>query len=111
MTLMTNIFNDFDTIEQTAEALNVLKILINYAKTTSADKNEYISDFSKKIYISRNIELTLKSNVSKLYSSKFELKAYDFKIMEQCQLKNFHNLWILISMKKAFLNTINNMVS
>ena len=63
---MSNIFNDFETIEQTAEALNVLKILINYAKTTSADRNEYISDFTKKIYIDRNVESILKPNVKLL---------------------------------------------
>ncbi|CAF0704523.1 unnamed protein product [Brachionus calyciflorus] len=90
--LQSKIFNDLETIEQTADALNILKILINYAKTTASDSDEFIRDLIKKVYIERNVETILKSN-----------------IIEQCQLKHLHNIWILLMMKKAFLNTVNNM--
>jgi hypothetical protein len=50
--------------------LNVLKIVINYAKATSANAEEKVSTFMKKIYFEnsmKNYEMILKLNVKILF--------------------------------------------
>ena len=62
-----DVFTDFTKTNEISEALNTLKIIINYARTTFADKNETIGQFLKKIYVEgslKNSELILKSRVS-----------------------------------------------
>ena len=61
------IFNEFKTINEVSEGLNVLKIVINYAKATSASAEERVSIFMKKIYFEnsmKNYEMILKLNVT-----------------------------------------------
>ncbi len=53
-------------MNETSEALNIIKIIINYSKAASADSNLSISSFIKKIYADeslKNAELVLKFNV------------------------------------------------
>ena len=64
--VQANIFNEFGTINDVAEALNVLKTVINYARTTSADSNEVLKNFMAKIYLKdayTNSEHVLKNTV------------------------------------------------
>lgn len=66
MTTQTEIFNEFKTINEVSEGLNVLKIVINYAKATSASPEEKVAGFMKKIYFEnsmKNFEIILKLNV------------------------------------------------
>jgi len=44
------IVDDFKKTNELSEALNVLKIIINYAITTSHDPNELVIKFMEKIY-------------------------------------------------------------
>lgn len=62
----TVIFKEFKTMNETSEALNIIKIVINYSKAASANSNLSISSFIKKIYADeslRHVELVLKFNV------------------------------------------------
>ena len=56
------IVDDFKKTNELSEALNVLKIIINYAITTSHDPNELVIKFMEKIYI-KNSETPLKNKV------------------------------------------------
>ena len=61
-----DVFNDFSKTNEISEALNTLKIIINYARTTFADKDENINQFLKRIYVEGSLkssELILKSRV------------------------------------------------
>jgi hypothetical protein len=90
---MANIFNEYKTINQTAEALNVIKILINYVKTTLPKGETNINEFMRKIYIAKNSE----SN------------SLTANITDNCQLNHLKNLWFLLMMRKAYLFSINNL--
>jgi hypothetical protein len=53
-------------MNETSEALNIIKIIINYSKAASANSDLSISNFIKKIYADeslRHAELVLKFNV------------------------------------------------
>lgn len=68
MTIQKNIFNDFETINEVAEALNLLKMVIDYARATLASAEEVLGAFIKRIYLEstyRNAENILKHNVKK----------------------------------------------
>lgn len=62
--LQIAIFQDFTSIDEAVDALNIFKILINYSKTISGHPNEYISNLVKKIYLEQNAHSILKTNVS-----------------------------------------------
>lgn len=69
LNVQASLFNEFGTIAEIGEALNVLKVVINYARTTSANSDESLGDFIKKIYVEstyKDMEIILKNNVSKL---------------------------------------------
>ena len=73
----SEIFNEFKTINEVSEGLNVLKIVINYAKATSADPEEKMSSFMKKLFFQnsmKNYEMVLKLNVIKDFT--FNLRLY-----------------------------------
>jgi hypothetical protein len=91
-----DVFNDFKNINQTADALNVLKIIINYARTTSAKGDEIISNFIKRIYLDStlaNYEQILKPNI-----------AFN------CELRHLRHIWLILMTKRAYLYTINRTV-
>lgn len=95
-TIQANVFNDFETIDQTAEALNIIKLLISYAKTTTADCEKSINVFMKEIFVERTnepYEESLRKNIT-----------------YNCQLKHLKHLWLILMMKRSFLYTINDMV-
>ena len=56
------IVDDFKKTNELSEALNVLKIIINYAITTSHDPNELVNDFTEKISFKKS-ETLLKNKV------------------------------------------------
>jgi hypothetical protein len=60
--LQIEIIDDFKIANELSEALNALKIIINYAMTTSSDPKLAIIQFMKKIYT----ELEIKSSESVL---------------------------------------------
>ena len=65
--LQFEIIEDFKKINELSEALNTLKIIINYAMTTSANTDELVSHFIKKIYSDleiRSAEFFLKTKVN-----------------------------------------------
>jgi hypothetical protein len=86
-----DIFNDFVKTNEISEALNTLKIVINYARTTYADRDENIGLFLRKIYVE-----------SSLKSAELNLKS---RITETCQLKHLKHIFILLSMKRSILYT------
>jgi hypothetical protein len=93
LNLQMEIVDDFKMTNELSEALNALKIIINYAMSTNSKSNESIINFLKKIYT--NIEIK---------ASEAVLKS---KIVECCQLKHLKNIWILLMMKRSILYTIN----
>ena len=60
--LQIEIIEDFKKTNELSEALNALKIIINYAMTTSSDPKLSVNQFMKKIYT----ELEIKSSESVL---------------------------------------------
>lgn len=78
------IFNDFGTINEVAEALNELKIVINYARTTSAKCEEVLRDFMQRIYAEitfKSAEVVLKVNVWGFFRAllaSYETFIFDF---------------------------------
>jgi hypothetical protein len=94
--LQMEIMNDFKKINDLSEALNKLKIIINYAITTSADSTESIGSFLNKIYTGDLV----KQSESILSS----------KIVENCSLGHLKNVWIILIAKRSILYTLNNQV-
>ncbi len=92
----TDLIDEFNKINEISEALNTLKLVINYASTLSADSAETISSFIKKIY----------SNDPALFKQSEQILKT--KIIEKCQLKHLKHVWILLMMKRCILYTINN---
>ena len=91
-----DLINEFNKINEISEALNTLKVIINYASTLSADSSESIRLFIKKIY----------SNDSSLF--KLSEQILKSKIIEKCQLMHLKHIWLLLMMKRSILYTINN---
>ena len=70
MSAQAEIFKEFNAINDISEALNLLKIAINYAIATNASRNEHLSHFMKKIYMdssAKSLEAVLRTNVSQFY--------------------------------------------
>jgi hypothetical protein len=88
------IVDEFKKIDDLSEALNLLRIIINYALATVPNKDEQIVDFLRKIYT----EISLKQAESILKT----------KIIETGKLKYLKHIWLLLSMKKAVLFSLNN---
>ena len=62
------IFNEFRDITEISDAINLVKIIISYAKTTSSTGDEQLRSFISKIYTDnqlRNAQTSLKFNVKK----------------------------------------------
>ncbi|RMZ93472.1 E3 ubiquitin-ligase RNF213-like [Brachionus plicatilis] len=89
---MAQIMDDFKNISEISEALNTLRIIIDYTIVTSLDPNDSLVDFLKKIY-----------SGSLLKQTEAILKA---KILEYGRLKNLKVIWILLITKKSILSTI-----
>ena len=69
-----------------SEGLNHLKIVINYAKATSANSEEKVSSFMKKIYREnsmKNFEMILKLNVRKKLNLFINNKEFQKKISKR----------------------------
>lgn len=62
--IQLTIFQEFKSIEEVTDALNVLKILINYSKTICGCPNDSLSNLVKKIYLEQNVQLALKMTVN-----------------------------------------------
>jgi hypothetical protein len=63
------IFNEFRDITEISDALNLVKIIINYAKTASSTGDENLNSFIAKIYTEirlKNALASLKFNVNKI---------------------------------------------
>ena len=97
--IQASIFKDYITINETAEVLSLLNIIINYAITTQPNQATYLSNFVRSIYIDPST-MSLRCNSDAVLST---------KIIDNCQLKHLKHLWILLMMKKAFLYTVNNL--
>jgi len=64
------IFSEFRDITEISDAINLIKIVISYAKTTSSTGDEYLRSFVAKIYTEhqlRTAQTTLKFNVKKMH--------------------------------------------
>ena len=85
------IYDEFKQINETSEALHVLKTIINFACTTWNNSDEKLSEFVKKVF-------PQDSSVDSI------LKA---KITETCKLKHLKHVWLIIMMKRAVLFTSN----
>jgi hypothetical protein len=85
------IYSSFKHINDISESLHVLKIIINYGCTTESDGNLKLINFAQMIYST--------SHDNMLFRTKF---------IEQLQLKHLKHLWLLISMKRAVLLTLND---
>lgn len=86
--------DEFKKANELSEALNTLKIIINYAITTSARPNETILSFIHKIYtdnLAKQSEIILKS-----------------RIIEGCSLAHLKLIWIILTMKRSILYTLND---
>ena len=68
--IQMKIFNEFKAIGEISDALNITKIIINYAMTTSSSGDESLNKFIARIYS----ESTLKSAQSNL---KFNVSEFD----------------------------------
>ena len=89
------IYDEFKQINETSEALHVLKTIINFACTTSNDKDIKLSDFVKVVYIQNNsVDTILKS-----------------RIIENCKLMHLKHIWLIVMMKRAVLFTVNDQES
>lgn len=85
------ILDQFKNISELSEALNTLRLIIDYAIVTSFRPNDSLADFLKKIYS----DSLLKQTESILKS----------KILEYAKLKNLKVIWILLAAKKSILST------
>ncbi len=85
------IYSSFKHINDISETLHMLKILINYGCTTESDGDLKLCRFTEMIYSKNSEQLLFKS-----------------KFFEQLQLKHLKHLWLLISMKRAVLLTLND---
>jgi hypothetical protein len=84
------IYEEFKQINETSEALHVLKTMINFACTTSHNSDVQLSEFMKSIY-------TQNTAVGSILKS---------KIIESCRLKHLKHIWLILMMKRAVLFTI-----
>ena len=76
--LQTEIVDDFKKTNEISEALNALKIIINYAMTTSSNSNETVINYMKKIYTELEIkssEAALKNKVNFIFGLQFIVLA------------------------------------
>jgi hypothetical protein len=104
LTVQASIFKEFKTISQTAETLNVLKVIMNYAKTTLPDSETTLADFMHTIYFE---SASTASGSTKADSVKES--ALTTSIADNCQLKHLKLLWLVLMTRKAFLYTVSNL--
>lgn len=60
--IQADVFNDFKNVNEISEALNIIKTIIKFGKATSANSDQYVAMFLKKIYVEnsrRNFEQIL----------------------------------------------------
>jgi hypothetical protein len=109
-TVQASIFKEFKTINQTAETLNVLKVIMNYAKTTLPDPDTTLADFMQTIYIESSATATATAASSTLSTAdSVKESALTTNIADNCQLKHLKHLWLVLLARKAFLYTVNNL--
>lgn len=75
--MQASIFSDFNSIHEVAEALNVLKIVMNYARTTSPRAELQLGAFIRRIYAEsacRQAEVALKIYVKLIITLKISIK-------------------------------------
>jgi hypothetical protein len=94
--VQAEIFEELNKINVISETLNKLKIIINYASTSSINPEETIQAFVKKIYLTNKME----SSEETIKSKKIGLS----------KLKHLKHIWILLNLKRSVLCTINNQV-
>ena len=92
--MQKSIFEEYKSVQETSEALHMLKTIINFAGTTSVKGDMKLAEFVHMIYVD-----STHKNPDQI------LKA---KVTESCQLKHLKHLWIIIAMKRAILFTLNN---
>jgi hypothetical protein len=95
MGVQLEIIDEFKKIDELSEVLNVLRIVIKYAITTSANPQESIALFIRKIY-------TESSEKQKQVESLLKTK-----IIEHGKLMYLKHLWLLLMMKQSVLYTLN----
>jgi hypothetical protein len=88
------IFDDFKHVNETSEAINLLKIITNFACATQIDGESKIIDFIRKIYVNPNLR-----------SMDYIIKA---NAIEFCKIKHLKHLWIAVMLKSAVLNSFNS---
>ena len=87
-----NIFEEFKNINELSETINLVKIMINYARSTSASREESIGKFLRKIRFDqshRNAENLLKLNIT-----------------ERCALKHMKHVYVILMTKRSLLLSI-----
>jgi E3 ubiquitin-protein ligase RNF213 len=84
-----SIYDDFKNINEASEALHLLKTVINFAVSTSANQDMKLSEFIRTIYINN--------------SYKSADRVLKINTIETCQLKHLTHLWIILMMKRAIL--------
>jgi hypothetical protein len=96
--VQASIFKEFKTINQTAETLNVLKVIMNYAKTTLPDADTNLSDYMQTIYIESASSDAMKESATLTPT-----------IVDNCQLRHLKHLWLILMSRKAFLYAVNTL--
>ena len=84
--LQIEIIDDFKKTNELSEALNALKIIINYAMTASSNSNEPVINFMKKIYTDLEIktsEVVLKNKVKYSLLIKASLNYWNYSLFYQ----------------------------
>ena len=94
--VQSDIFDEFDKINEISDILNQLKIIINYASAGAMNSTETILAFVNKIYPNQTTN-----------KSEHVIKS---KRIESCELKHLKHIWILLNVKRAVLLTRNDQV-
>jgi hypothetical protein len=85
------IMDEFGKINELSEALNVLKVVINYAISTSTPGHVTLADFLDRIFA--NDEAYLRSTLAALKS----------RIVQATKLQHLKHIWITLMMKRALI--------
>lgn len=102
--VQTTIFNEFSTISSIAEAVNILRIMINYIKTIQPHSSKNLGQFMQMIFIESN-----ESSGSDQHAAHTAQLLLGPTVASNCLIRHIESLWHLLMMKKAFLYTINGL--
>lgn len=88
------ILSEFSNLDEISDALNMIKTVIKFGSTTSAEADVTLEAFLKRIYVGNNQK-----------NFNFVLKH---TIISNCSMKHLKNICIVLMMKRAILLTYEN---